>query len=85
MAGDVPFEERRPFLLDAARTFLEHHRKVCHEMHNAGGSGREVVACITAMADELILSFTSVRQLTSLPQARSVQQCLRSVVTAVPN
>ncbi len=56
MAGDVSFEERRSFLLDAARGFLEFRRKLCHAVHNAGGSGREVVACITAMADELIYS-----------------------------
>ena len=54
LAGDVPFEERRSYLLNAARTYLEHRRRLCHEMHIAGGSGREVVACITAMADELI-------------------------------
>lgn len=54
MAGDVSFEERRPFLLDAARHYLEHHRDRCHEMHNAGGTGREVTQCISAMDDELI-------------------------------
>ncbi|MDH3454271.1 MAG: DUF294 nucleotidyltransferase-like domain-containing protein, partial [Desulfuromonadales bacterium] len=54
LAGDVPFEERRSFLVDAARHYLEHHRRQCQEMHAAGGSGREVVACITSMADGLI-------------------------------
>ncbi|MGK2906066.1 MAG: [protein-PII] uridylyltransferase [Desulfuromonadales bacterium] len=54
MAGDVPFEERRPSLLLAARHYLEQHRRACHERHKAGGSGREVVECITSMADELI-------------------------------
>ncbi len=54
MAGDVSFDERRSFLLDAARDYLEYHHNRCHEMHNAGGSGREVVECITAMADELV-------------------------------
>ena len=54
MAGDVPFEERRSHLLDAARKYLDYHRNLCHELHNSGGSGREVVACVTAMADELI-------------------------------
>jgi [protein-PII] uridylyltransferase len=56
LAGDVPFEERRPSLLLAARHYLDHHRRHCHEMHDAGGSGREVVACITSMADMLILN-----------------------------
>ncbi|MCK4508084.1 MAG: [protein-PII] uridylyltransferase [Desulfuromonadales bacterium] len=56
MAGDVSFEERRPYLLEAARGYLEHHRNLCHEMHNSGGSGCDVVACITAMADALILN-----------------------------
>jgi len=54
MAGDVSFEERRSLLLDAARLYLEYHRGHCHEMHKSGGSGRDVVACMTAMADELI-------------------------------
>jgi len=54
VAGDVAFVERRPMLLEAARQFIEHHRSLCRELHNAGGSGREVVDCITAMADELI-------------------------------
>lgn len=54
MAGDVSFEERRPTLLLAARQYLEHHRRLCHDMHNTGGSGREVVACMSSMADELI-------------------------------
>lgn len=54
LAGDVPFEERRPSLLLAARHYLDHHRRHCQEMHDAGGSGREVVACITSMADMLI-------------------------------
>ena len=54
MAGDVSFEERRPSLLLAARHYLEHHRRVCYDRHKAGGSGREVVECITSMADELI-------------------------------
>jgi [protein-PII] uridylyltransferase len=54
MAGDVSFTERRPFLLAAARSYLDQHRSICHAMHNAGGSGREVVACITDMADKLI-------------------------------
>ncbi len=56
MAGDVSFEERRSFLLEAARSYLDHRRNLCHEMHNSGGSGREVVECITAMADELVHS-----------------------------
>jgi [protein-PII] uridylyltransferase len=59
LAGDVPFTERRPALLDAARQFLEHHRSHCHELHKAGGSGREVVRCITAMADDLIRNLYS--------------------------
>lgn len=54
MAGDVSFEERRSHLLDVARQYLDYHRKSCQEMHNSGGSGRDVVACVTAMADELI-------------------------------
>ncbi len=54
LAGDVTFEERRSYLLAAARHHLEHHRNICHEKHNTGSSGREVVECITAMADELI-------------------------------
>jgi [protein-PII] uridylyltransferase len=54
MAGDVSFEERRAHLLDAARLYLEYHRDHCHEMHKSGGSGRDVVACMTSMADELI-------------------------------
>lgn len=55
MAGDVAFEKRRPYLLEAARLYLEHHRQVCQEKHRSGGSGRDVVACHTAMADTLIL------------------------------
>ena len=35
MAGDVSFEERRTFLLEAARSHLDHHRQVCHELHEA--------------------------------------------------
>ncbi len=54
MAGDVSFEKRRPHLLEAARLYLEHHRSDCQEKHRSGGSGRDVVACITAMADTLI-------------------------------
>lgn len=56
MAGDVSFEERRAHLLDAARLYLEYHRDHCHELHKSGGSGRDVVACMTSMADELIRS-----------------------------
>ncbi len=59
LAGDVPFTERRAALLDAARLFLEHHRSHCHELHMDGGSGREVVGCITAMADALIRNLYS--------------------------
>lgn len=59
VAGDVAFVERRPTLLEAARQFIEYHRGCCRELHNAGGSGREVVACITAMADELIRNLYS--------------------------
>ena len=55
-AGDVPFDKRRQSLITAARNYLNYHRTVCRECHEAGGSGREVVACITAMADELILN-----------------------------
>lgn len=54
MAGDVSFEERRPSLLIAARQYLEYRRRLCHELHDSGGTGSEVVACITSMADELI-------------------------------
>ena len=54
LAGDVSFEERRTSLLEAARNHLDYHREVCHELHKAGGSGREVVACITDMADQLV-------------------------------
>ena len=54
LAGDVSFAERRPSLVEAARGHLEYHRKVCQELHRGGGSGREVVACITEMADQLI-------------------------------
>ena len=54
MAGDVSFEERRASLIEAAHGHLDHHRQVCHELHTAGGSGREVVACITEMADQLV-------------------------------
>ena len=60
VAGDVPFDERRPFLLDAARNFLESRREACRERHNAGGSGREIVECITAMADEPAREVSSV-------------------------
>jgi [protein-PII] uridylyltransferase len=55
LAGDVSFDERRTPLLEAARAFLEDHRNACQDLHKAGGSGREVVDCLTAMADELIL------------------------------
>ncbi len=56
MAGDVSFEKRRTHLLEAARQYLEFHRSLCQDMHSKGGSGRDVVSCITAMADELILN-----------------------------
>jgi len=54
LAGDVPFADRRPALLDVARAYLEHHRQLCHARHQAGESGRAVVECVTAMADELV-------------------------------
>ena len=54
VAGDVPFAERRASLLEAARGHIDCHRDLCQELHRAGGSGREVVACITAMADQLV-------------------------------
>ncbi len=54
LAGDQPFEKRRTALLDAARSHLEHHRAVCRERHERGATGREVVACITAMIDRLV-------------------------------
>src|SRR5210317_2164191 len=54
LAGDVSFQERRTSLLEAARSHLDYHRDVCHELHKASGSGREVVACITDMADQLV-------------------------------
>lgn len=55
LAGDVAFEKRRSYLLEAARLYLEQHRQGCQEKHRSGGSGRDVVACNTAMADTLIL------------------------------
>jgi len=54
MAGDVSFEERRSALVEAARSHLDYHREVCHELHKAASSGREVVACITDTADQLV-------------------------------
>jgi len=54
LAGDVPFEERRAALIEAARAHLESHRQACQELHRSGGSGREVVHCITMMSDALI-------------------------------
>ncbi len=54
VAGDVSFEERRASLVEAARGHLDYHRELCQGLHRAGGSGREVVGCITAMADQLI-------------------------------
>lgn len=54
MAGDVDFEDRRPHLIEAARNYLDHHRNCCHELHKNGGSGTEVVNCITVLSDELI-------------------------------
>ncbi|MEJ2471747.1 MAG: hypothetical protein P8Y96_11610 [Desulfuromonadales bacterium] len=54
LAGDVSFDERRSPLIEAARQYLDHHRHACHELHQSGGSGHEVVHCLTSMADELI-------------------------------
>ncbi|MEJ2525358.1 MAG: [protein-PII] uridylyltransferase [Desulfuromonadales bacterium] len=54
LAGDVSFDERRSPLIEAARQYLDHHRHACHELHLSGGSGHEVVHCLTSMADELI-------------------------------
>jgi [protein-PII] uridylyltransferase len=54
LAGDVPFEERRASLLEAARGFLDHHREACHALHGQGASGTQVVNAITAMTDTLM-------------------------------
>jgi [protein-PII] uridylyltransferase len=54
VAGDVPFEERRASLLNAARNFLDYHREQCQARHLAGASGAEVVGCVTAMVDTLM-------------------------------
>ncbi|MDH3998311.1 MAG: [protein-PII] uridylyltransferase, partial [Desulfuromonadales bacterium] len=56
MAGDVPFEDRRPTLLETARNYLEHHRALCQQLHQSGAGGREVVARVTEMSDVLIQS-----------------------------
>ncbi|MBW2519334.1 MAG: [protein-PII] uridylyltransferase [Deltaproteobacteria bacterium] len=54
VAGDRPFEVRRQSLLDTAKVYLDHHREICKDLHNKGAGGREVVACTTAMTDELV-------------------------------
>ena len=54
LAGDVPFEERRSSLLEAARNFLDYHREACHALHRQGASGSQVVHSITAMTDTLM-------------------------------
>ena len=54
MAGVVSFDERRPDLLAAARSYLDLHRGHGPELNKSVGSGRAVVACMTSMADELI-------------------------------
>ena len=56
MAGDHPFEKRRNALLEAARSYLDHHRTFCRERHERGATGREVVQCVTAMIDTLVQS-----------------------------
>ncbi len=54
LAGDVPYEERRVPLLEAARKFLDYHREACHAQHRQGASGSQVVHAITAMTDTLM-------------------------------
>src|SRR5512139_873234 len=54
LAGDVPFEECRASLLDAARCFLDYHREACHAQHRQGASGSQVVHSITAITDTLM-------------------------------
>jgi len=54
IAGDVPYEQRRASLLEAARGFLNHHREECFTRHRAGATGAEVVHCVTAMTDTLM-------------------------------
>jgi len=54
VAGDVPFDERRASLLEAARSFLDYHRDKCLTLHRSGASGSEVVGCVSVMIDTLM-------------------------------
>ena len=47
------FDSSRDSLLAAARLFLDSHLERVHQLHDAGGSGREVVAELTAVFDQL--------------------------------
>ncbi len=49
----VDFDSSRDSLLEAARRFLDLHLQKIHQLHDAGGSGREVVDELTAVFDQL--------------------------------
>lgn len=50
----MPYAERRQRLLDAARAYLEFHRKEIFARHRAGASGHQVVGSLTSMIDTLL-------------------------------
>ncbi len=51
---DLPFEKRRPRVLQAARDFLEEQQRIIREGHREGASGRQIVQAQTAMIDTLV-------------------------------
>jgi len=53
-ASDIPYEERREKLLEAARGYIEHHREHIRGRHRKGDSGRIVVERLTATTDRLM-------------------------------
>jgi [protein-PII] uridylyltransferase len=50
----IPYERRRVMLLEASRSFLEHHQRRIREQHSAGVAGRLIVGSLTSLTDTLI-------------------------------
>ena len=50
----IPYPERRQLLLEASRTFLNHHQQLIRDEHRAGASGRQTVGSLTSLTDTLI-------------------------------
>jgi len=55
----IPFPERRVRLLEASRRYLDHHRERIRAKHEAGGSGRVIVGCLTSMVDTMLRNLYS--------------------------